>query len=271
MPTVHSLESPDDERLVDYRDLTDVALRSRREPEEGIYIAESLKVLERALLAGHRPLSVLTTEHWLQQLHTLVDRHPDLCADLPIYLGSDSVVEGITGFHVHRGTLASIARPHLQSVRELVRGARRVVVLENIVDHTNVGAVFRSVAGLGADAVIVSQSCADPLYRRSVRVSMGTVLQVPWTRAGGWSELVADLADEGFGLVALSLSPESSPLDRFILQAPDKIALLLGTEGEGLSAEAIRSADHVVSIPMSGAVDSLNVAAASAVAMWALR
>ena len=271
MPIIHSLELATDERLADYRDLTDVALRSKREPVEGIYIAESLKVLERSLMAGHRPLSALTTQQWLVRLEELCERYSELCADLPIYLGSDSILESITGFHVHRGTLASIARPVLPAVSDLIQGCRRVVILENIVDHTNVGAIFRSVAGIGADAVIVSESCADPLYRRSVRVSMGTVMQVPWTRAGSWSELVSDLAGSGFELAALALTPEAIPLDDFAHNPPERLALMLGTEGDGLSAEALRSADHVVSIPMKGSVDSLNVAAASAVALWALR
>ena len=271
MTIIHHLDSGSDERLSDYRDLTDVALRSVREPTEGIYIAESLKVLERALMAGHRPLSALTTSQWLERLLELCEQYREACADMPVYVGSEQVLENLTGFHVHRGTLACIARPPLPSVRDLVEGCRRVVVLENIVDHTNVGAVFRSVAGIGADAVVVSESCADPLYRRSVRVSMGTVMQVPWTRSGPWSELVSDLKGAGFEIAALALTPEASALDDFALAVPEKLALVLGTEGDGLSLEALRSADHVVSIPMRGSVDSLNVAAASAVAMWALR
>lgn len=271
MPIVHSAVTGADPRLRDYRDLTDVALRSVREPEEGIYIAESLKVLERALRAGHRPLSALTTTQWLERLTDLCDAYPDLCGDMPIYVGSDEVLESITGFHVHRGTLASIARPALPSVRDIVAGCSRVVVLENIVDHTNVGAIFRSVAAIGADAVIVSESCADPLYRRSVRVSMGTVMQVPWTRAGAWDDLVSDLRTEGFEIAALALSADAIALDDFARRAPERLALVLGTEGDGLSQEALESADCVVSIPMRGDVDSLNVAAASAVAMWALR
>jgi len=269
--TIHSLSDAADERLSDYRDLTDVALRSRREPQEGIYIAESLKVLQRALLAGHFPLSVLTSKKWLEGVREVCGQFPDVCADLPVFLAPESVLESITGFHVHRGTLASVARPELPAVSDLLQGARRVVILENIVDHTNVGAIFRSVAGIGADAVIVSESCADPLYRRSVRVSMGTVMQIPWTRAGSWAQLAADLVSAGFETVALALTPETTPLDVFAEDPPERLALLLGTEGDGLSPEALNSADHVVSIPMKGAVDSLNVAAASAVALWALR
>ena len=271
MPTIHSLQDPDDDNLTDYRDLTDVALRSRREPEWGIYIAESLKVLERALMAGHRPLSVLTTSQWLPRVEHLCETYPTMTEDMPVYVGSEAILEGITGFHVHRGTLASIARPALPPVSELLRGQRRIVVLENIVDHTNVGAIFRSVAGIGADGIIVSESCADPLYRRSVRVSMGTVMQVPWTRAGSWSELMADVRRAGYEVAALALGPQATRLDDFAQDPPPQLVLLLGTEGDGLSAEALASADHLVSIPMKGSVDSLNVAAASAVALWALR
>ena len=249
MPIVHSAVTGADPRLRDYQDLTDVALRSVREPEEGIYIAESLKVLERALRAGHRPLSALTTTQWLERLTDLCDAYPDLCGDMPIYVGSDEVLESITGFHVHRGTLASIARPALPRVRVIVAGRSRVVVLENI----------------------VSESCADPLYRRSVRVSMGTVMQVPWTRAGAWDDLVSDLRTEGFEIAALALSADAIALDDFARRAPERLALVLGTEGDGLSQVALESANCVVSIPMRGDVDSLNVAAASAVAMWALR
>jgi tRNA G18 (ribose-2'-O)-methylase SpoU len=271
VPELYSLESPFDSRLGDYRDLTDVALRSAREPLEGIYIAESLKVFERALMSGHQPLSALTSEQWLEGLLAVCSRYDEQCHDLPIYQASESILEGIAGFHVHRGTLASFRRPALTQVRSLIADQRRVVVLENIVDHTNVGAVFRSVAAIGADSVIVSESCADPLYRRSVRVSMGTVMQVPWTRAAGWSDLMSDLRRGGFTVVALALTPDAIPLDVFARDAPERVALVLGSEGPGLSAEALRSADHHVSIPMRGGVDSLNVAAASAVAMWALR
>lgn len=271
MPIIHSLPTATDERLSDYRDLTDVALRSQREPAEGIYIAESLKVLERALMAGHQPLSVLTSHQWLGQLEDVCARYPDRCETMPIYLAGEEILESIAGFHVHRGTLASIQRPTLPSVKDLLAGSRRIVILENIVDHTNVGAIFRSVAGIGADAVIVSESCADPLYRRSVRVSMGTVMQVPWTRAGSWSDLVSDVTQSGCELVALALTPDAVPLDVFAKNPPPRLALMLGTEGDGLSPEALRSAQHVVSIPMKGSVDSLNVAAASAVALWALR
>lgn len=268
---VHTIDSLDHDLLLDYRALTDVELRSASEPAEGIYIAESLKILERALRAGHRPRSVLTIPSWLDKLGTLDLELPGRLDSVPVFVGDPKLVESLTGFHVHRGTLASMHRPPLPSLMEILQGARRVVVLENIVDHTNVGAIFRSVAGIGADAVIVSESCADPLYRRSVRVSMGTVMQVPWTRASSFGELIDTLHASGFAAVALALSPDALSLDSFARNHPEKLALVLGSEGDGLSPEALALADYVVEIPMRGGVDSLNVAAASAVAMWALR
>ena len=267
----HTLTDQQHPALANYRDLTDVALRSAKEPEWGIYIAESLKVLERALRAGHAPISVLTTPQWCDALLALSEKFPERSRALPVYVCDEALVESITGFHVHRGTLAAMARPSLPSMESVISQAKRVVVLENIVDHTNMGAVFRSVAGLGCDAVIVSPSCADPLYRRSIRVSMGTVMQVPWTRASSWTELVEVLHSAHFHLAALALDDTAIALDVFAAKPPDKLALILGTEGAGLSKTALESADSLVSIPMSGGVDSLNVAAASAVAMWALR
>jgi len=179
VPIIH-VTDPADERLADYRDLTDVALRRRIEPAAGLYMAEGAKVISRAIGAGHRPRSLLVTERWLDSVESLVD------ADTPVYVAPAAVLESVTGYDVHRGALAAMHRPVLASVADVVRDARLVVVLEGIVDHTNVGAIFRSVAGLGADAILVSPTCADPLYRRSVKVSMGTVFQVPWTRIEPW-------------------------------------------------------------------------------------
>jgi len=264
------IESLDHALLSDYSDLTDVALRSVKEPEQGLYIAESLKVLQRALDAGHTPRSVLTIPTWLDKLEAVLDAAGPRVAKTPVFVADPLLVEQLTGFLVHRGTLASMHRPVLPSVAEVVTEARVVVVLENIVDHTNVGAIFRSVAGLGADAVIVSESCADPLYRRSVRVSMGTVMQVPWTRACDWDELVSTLKGARFHLAALALHPHATTLQDFARQGQDRVALMVGAEGDGLSARALETADTVVQIPMAGGVDSLNVAAASAVALWAL-
>nr|WP_307785335.1 RNA methyltransferase [Microbacterium hibisci] len=255
-----------DDRLADYRDLTDVALRRVIEPEGGLYIAESAKVIARAIAAGHRPRSVLVQEKWLADVEKLVTD-----ASVPLYVVTPEIAEALTGYVVHRGALASMHRPPLPAVAEVVADARLVVVLEDIVDHTNVGAIFRAAAGLGADAVLVSPRCADPLYRRSVRVSMGTVFQVPWTRLPEWSEARTVLHDAGFELAALALSDDAVSLDAFSARRPERVALMLGAEGDGLSRRALEAADTVVTIPMAGGVDSLNVAAASAVALWELR
>ncbi len=263
MPVIR-VEDADDVRLSDYRDLTDVALRRVLEPAGGLYIAESAKVIERAHRAGHRARSFLVQEKWLSDV-------VDLAGEAPVYVVSDAVAESVTGYAVHRGALAAMHRPAAASVEEVVAGARLVLILEDIVDHTNVGAAFRAAAGLGADAVLVSDRCADPLYRRSVRVSMGTVFQVPWTRLPAWPEAAPLLRSAGLHLAALALSENAVPLDVFAAERPERVALLMGTEGDGLSRRALEVADTIVTIPMSGGVDSLNVAAASAVALWELR
>lgn len=271
------LTEPDDARLADYTRLTDVALRRRLEPERGLYMAESTKVIRRALEAGHRPRSFLMTERWLPELADLLADVEARFGDVPVYVGPAEVVETLTGFHLHRGALAAMQRPELPAVGDLLAaarggaGARRVAVLEGIVDHTNVGAVFRSAAALGVDAVLVSPDCADPLYRRSVRVSMGTVFQVPWTRLEPWPDGLGALRDAGFTVAALALADDAVTLDDLVAAPPERLALLLGTEGDGLSRRAVAAADVVVRIPMAGGVDSLNVAAASAVAFWATR
>lgn len=277
VPDIHPITDPTDERLADYVSLTDVALRSRHEPSKGLYIAESSTVLRRALGAGHRPRSVLLSPRWLPDLVTMLASLPDEGTSVPVYVAEPDVLEAITGFHVHRGALASMHRPSLESVHDLLStarggtGARRVAILEDIVDHTNVGAIFRSAAGLGIDAVLVTPRCADPLYRRSVRVSMGTVLQVPWTRIADWPDGASQLHDAGFTIAGLALDDGAITLDAFAADPPERVALLLGTEGDGLSHGALEGADVVVTIPMARGVDSLNVAAASAVALWALR
>jgi len=280
---VHRLTDPDDERVRDYLHLTDVVLRSKHEPAMGLYIAESSTVIRRAVEAGHRPRSFFMSERWLADLEDVLDTvgaGPD--GDVPVYVGEPDVLEAVTGFHLHRGALAAMHRPTLASVAEVLAaarggtGARRIAVLEDIVDHTNIGAIFRSAAALGVDAVLVSPRCADPLYRRAVRVSMGTVFQIPWTRLERWPEGLDELRSLGFTVAALALSADAVSLDEFV-RAPEvvgprsRIALVLGTEGDGLSRGAVGAADVVVRIPMSGGVDSLNVAAASAVAFWATR
>lgn len=258
-----------DPRLGEYVGLTDVALRRRVEPEAGLYLAESDKVIRRAMGAGHRPRSLLLSDKWLEPMADLVEAVAATGA--PVFVGTEALLREVTGFHVHRGALASMHRPALPPVADVLRGARRVLVLEDVVDHTNVGAIVRSAAGLGMDAVLVTPRSADPLYRRSVRVSMGTVFQVPWTRLADWPDGARQLREAGFVVAALALTPEAVTLDELAADPPDRLALLLGTEGDGLSERALAAADVTVRIPMSGGVDSLNVAAAAAVAAWALR
>jgi tRNA G18 (ribose-2'-O)-methylase SpoU len=255
-----------DPELTDYRDLTDVALRRRIEPAGGLYLAESSKVIARAIAAGHQPRSLLMLAKWLPELEELIAPF-----DVPVFIGEAEILSAVTGFDMHRGALASMHRPVMRDPAELLRDAHRVVVIEDVVDHTNVGAIFRSVAGLGADAVLISPRCADPLYRRSVRVSMGTVFQVPWTRIPDWPDAATILSEAGFHTAALALSDDAVGLDEFARNPPDRLAILLGAEGDGLSDKALRHADTVVTIPMLHGVDSLNVAAASAVALYALR
>ena len=275
-----------DERLNDYTSLTDVALRRRLETDRGLYMAESTKVITRAVAAGHVPRSFLMAERHYPEMRPVIAAATgcggaDDGGEVPVFLAPEEVLESITGFHLHRGALAAMNRPALADVGALLasargsRGARRVAVLEDLVDHTNVGAAFRSAAALGVDAILVTPRCADPLYRRSVRVSMGAVFQVPWTRITRWPA-VDELHDAGFAVAALALSEDAVSLDDFAASptctaADSKVALVLGTEGDGLSRRALAAADRVVRIPMAGGVDSLNVAAAAAVAFWALR
>lgn len=277
MPVVR-IADPADDRLADYVGLTDVALRTRQEPARALYMAESSSVIRRAVEAGHQPRSLLMEEKWLAELDDVLrvvgaGEH----GDIPVFLGTPDVLREITGFTMHRGALAAMHRPTLLGVRELLsavtarRPVTRVVVLEDIVDHTNVGAIFRSVAALGADAVLVTPRCADPLYRRSVRVSMGTVFQVPWTRLESWPGDLTLLREHGFHVAALALTPQAVSLDMLAADPPDRLALVLGTEGDGITARTLSAVDQHVRIPMAGGVDSLNVAAASAVALWALR
>jgi tRNA G18 (ribose-2'-O)-methylase SpoU len=263
------IEDPADERVRDYTSLTDMALRRLREPAEGLYLAESAKVIRRALAAGHRPRSYLMAPRWLDDLADLVAEAE--LTDVPVFVAEPPVLQALTGFHLHRGAIAAMHRPGLASVEAVLAGARRVAVLEDVVDHTNVGAMFRSAAALDVDAVLVTPRCADPLYRRSVRVSMGTVFQVPWTRIDPWPDSITMLQDNAFAVASLALSEGSVSLDSLAADPPDRLALVLGSEGHGLSERTISLSDVVVRIPMSGGVDSLNVAAASAVAFWALR
>jgi tRNA G18 (ribose-2'-O)-methylase SpoU len=257
--------SAGDERLADYRGLTDVALRTRIEPPNGLFIAESEHVIRRALAAGYRPRSMVMAPEWLDRMAALVE-----AVDAPVYAASYDVLRELTGFNVHRGALASFHRKPLPSVADVVVDAGRVVVLEDMVSHTNLGAVFRCAAALGMDAVVLSPSCADPLYRRSVRVSMGEVFAIPYARAERWPGSLDDLRHLGFRTVALTPAADAVPLDAVSHPREVPVAVLLGTEGPGLSDDAIARSDVRVRIPMSAGVDSLNVAAAAAVAFWVL-
>ncbi len=272
-----NLETIDDPQLDAYARLTEAQLRSRLEPEKGIFIAESSKVIERALDGGMQPLSFLMDQKWIEPLRPLVERaSAEQGVDLPVYVLPHDELKKLTGFELTRGALAAFRRPPLPAVEDVLAGARRVAVLEDITNFTNVGAIFRSAAALGVDAVLVTPTCCDPLYRRCVRVSMGTVFQVPWTRIGAtkedWPGAGLDLLHRlGFKAAALALSRDSVTLDDPRLKAEEKLALVLGTEGDGLAPETIAQCDHTVLIPMQHGVDSLNVAAASAVAFWELR
>ena len=253
--------------------LTEAQLRNRLEPEKGVFIAESPKVIGRALDAGYEPVSLLMEPRHIDgQGRDIIAR----CEGIPVYTASREILEGLTGYALTRGVLCAMRRPPLPSVEELCANARRVAVLEGIVDSTNVGAIFRSAAALNIDAVLVTPTCGDPLYRRAVRVSMGTVFQVPWTRIGSepseWPEPGLErLRKLGFQTAAMALSDDSVSIDDPRLAAEEKLAIVLGTEGDGLAERTIAECDYTVRIPMAHQVDSLNVAAASAVAFWELR
>jgi len=255
-----------DERLADYVALRDVSLRRRLETERGLFIAEGEKVIRRAIEAGHRPRSFLLAERWLPGLADLTDADPDV----PVYVVTEELAEAVTGFHVHRGALASVHRAAPTPMADLL-GLGRLVLAEDIVDHTNVGALIRNAAGLGWDGVLLAPRAADPLYRRAIKVSMGTVFSLPWARIDDWATAIPTLRASGFTVVALALSPDAVALDDLAARPrPDKLCLVVGTEGEGLSRRWIEQADAVVQIPMSHGVDSLNVAAAAAIACYAI-
>jgi len=262
MPVI-SITDLADPRLADFAHATDVLLKNGRGPH-GIYIAESALVLERALNVGHRPRAVLCLGGNVEEAVALVGD------EVPVFSGPGELLADLTDYVLHRGLIASIERPALPDPAELLADSRRVVIIENVVDPTNVGAIFRSVAAIGADAVLITPHCSDPFYRRAIRVSMGTVLQVPWTRVGDWSSTRESLTASGFHVAALALAEGAVSLRDFAQSPPDRVALVLGTEGAGLTSEALDAADTIVQIPMLHGIDSLNVAVASAVAMWAL-
>jgi tRNA G18 (ribose-2'-O)-methylase SpoU len=262
---VVEVDDPDDPRLSDYRSLTDVALRTRLEPPHGLFIAEGALVIERALAAGYLLRSSLMSPIWLDR--TAASLAP---SDAPVYVGSDALLRTVTGFHVHRGALAAVHRRPLPEFAELLTACRRLVVIEDLVNHTNLGAIFRAAAALGMDGVVLSPSSADPLYRRSVRVSMGAVFGVPYARAPRWPGALEDLQTQGFRVLALTPAPDAVALGQLRYDADQPLAVVLGTEGAGLSAGAALLADERVRIPMMAGIDSLNVASAAAVAFWVL-
>ncbi|MGW6896100.1 RNA methyltransferase [Streptomyces sp. NBC_01727] len=295
MADLITVDDPDDPRLRDYTGLTDVELRRRREPAEGLFIAEGEKVIRRARHAGYEMRSMLLSAKWVDLMRDVIDEVP-----APVYAVSPELAERVTGYHVHRGALASMQRRPLPTADELLTstrrgvvmesvnddtdigavlpsglperaGQRRIAIFEDIVDHANLGAAFRNAAALGVDAVFLTPSCADPLYRRAVKVSMGAVLAVPYARFESWPRDADVVRKHGFVLAALALAATSITLDELAGRRYEKLALMLGTEGEGLSAGALRAADEHVRIPMDAGVDSLNVAAASAVAFYATR
>ena len=255
-----------------YARLSEGQLLNRHEPENGLFIAESPKVIERALDAGYQPVSLLLEpKHITGEAREIIAR----CGSVPVYTAEFDVLKQLTGFPLTRGALCAMRRPPLPEVETICRNARRIAVLENVVNPTNVGAIFRSAAALGMDAVLLTPACSNPLYRRSIRVSMGTVFQIPWTYIGRdatqWPGDGMNLLESfGFKTVAMALTDDSVSIDDPCLKSTDKLAVILGTEGDGLSSDTIARCDYTVRIPMSHGVDSLNVAAASAVAFWQL-
>lgn len=296
MATLIQIDDAHDERLGDFVRLRDVNLRKSLEAEHGLFIAEGDKIIHRAAQAGYQPRSFLLAPRWIDGLRDVLD-----ATDAPVYVVSEDLAEQITGFHVHRGALASFKRIIAWSMHDLLamdrlvvcedivdhtnvcgpklahpepaaepRRRSRIAVLE-VVDHTNVGSAFRNAAALGLDAVLVSPTCADPLYRRSVRVSMGTVFQVPWTRIPDWTKGIAELKAAGYVLAGMTLGEGAITLDELVAEDHEKLALVFGTEGHGITRETDALLDRRVTIPMMGGVDSLNVTAAAAVAFYATR
>ncbi|MBS4753886.1 RNA methyltransferase [Nocardioides sp. zg-ZUI104] len=262
MAQLVEIDDAADPRLADYRDLRDVELRKHLEATHGLFLAEGEKVVRRAVEAGHTPRSFLMAPRWLDGLADVLER-----SEAPCYVVSEALAEQVTGFHVHRGALASLERRPLPSLDEVLAGARSVLVLEDLVDHTNVGAILRSGAALGFDAVLLAPRCADPLYRRAIKVAMGAVFSLPWTRLPEWYDALVDLGERGFTTVALTLAEDAVPIEEAV-RGLDKVALVLGSEGHGLSARWEQSAAKRAIIPMAAGIDSLNVAAATAVACY---
>jgi tRNA G18 (ribose-2'-O)-methylase SpoU len=259
-----------DPRLRDYAGLTDVALRTRSELADGLFIAEGERVVLRALRAGHMPRSLLLSRSRWRLLGDELRAELAARPDLPVLVAADDLLETITGFVVHRGTLACFARPPVPSLADVLTGARRVLVLEEVNNHTNVGAVARSAVALGFDGLVLDPRSADPLYRRAIRVSMGATLTLPFTRLASWPQGLADISAAGFRILAMTPGGDVD-LTADLAASGDRIALLLGAEGDGLTPAALAAADLRVRIPMAAGIDSLNIAAAAALACWALR
>ena len=259
------VSDPADPRLADYRDLRDVQLRRHVEAEHGLFLAEGEKVVRRAVESGHPVRSFLMARRWLEGLGDVLDSTDARC-----YVVSEELAERVTGFHVHRGALASLERRPLPSVDQVLAGARTVLVLEDVVDHTNVGAMFRSGAALGVDAVLLAPRCADPLYRRAVKVAMGAVFALPWTRLPEWYDALPELSRRGFTTIALTLAERAVPIEEAVAGC-ERVALVMGGEGHGLSPRWTQAADRRAVIPMATGIDSLNVAAAAAVACYVVR
>lgn len=272
MPDIHEITNFEAPELDVYARLTEGQLKNRKEPEKGLFIAESPKVIERALDAGYEPVSLLMERKHIEgQAAHVIER----CGAVPVFTSTLDVLTRLTGFPLTRGVLCAMRRKKEKSVEEICAGAKRIAVLENIENPTNVGAIFRSAAALNMDAVLLTPTCSDPLYRRAVRVSMGTVFQIPWTHIGSevedWPEKGLErLHSLGFRTAAMALSEDSISVNDPRLREVERLAIVLGTEGEGLCESTIAECDYTVKIPMSHGVDSLNVAAASAVAFWQL-
>lgn len=260
-----------DPRLAPYTSLTDAALRRRVDAEHGVFLAESSQVVRRALAAGHTPRSFLLGDRYRESFADVLAAHPEA----PVFTGPDEVLESLTGFHLHRGALAAMDRPAPRPVADVLAGARRVLIAEDLVDHTNLGAVVRSAVALGWDALLLTPQAADPLYRRAIRVSMGTVFRLPWARLeGAVADAVPALRAAGFAVAALEVTPRAVGLDSPALEpirSAERLALVLGQEGPGVRPATLARTDADVVIPMPDGVDSLNVAAAAAVALWELR
>lgn len=255
-----------DERLDEYLRLSEAHLRMRTDVENGLYIAESTKVVQRAINAGHSPRSFLLAQKHLGQLVAEFNRFPDA----PIFIGDDAQLQDLVGFHLHRGAMAAMNRPAPLDLDEVLAASSRVAILEDIADHTNLGAIIRSASGLGIDAVLLTPKCVDPWYRRSARVSMGTVFDLPWVRLESWPQDIERLRAHGYRMLAMELTENAVPLNEIQLAAGEKAAMILGNEGRGVTDEALAAVDTTVIIPMHRAVDSLNVGAASAIAFWHL-